>query len=206
MQPPALSNGPKQSKERAMPESRPPIDLQGISLAELQALIDERRLPPVEQWNPERCGHSGMRIGRDGTWYHEGAPIRRPAMVRLFSTVLRREADGRHVLVTPAEKLDIDVDSTAFRAIEMKRDGDGRGQRLAFALDSGDAVILGADHPLRIVETDHGPSPRILVRHGLEAELARPVYYELAELALEAEKDPPGVWSDGAFFPLAAEG
>ncbi|MFL6785963.1 MAG: DUF1285 domain-containing protein, partial [Sphingomicrobium sp.] len=78
-----------------MPESRPPIELQGISLTELQQLIDERRMPPVEKWNPERCGHSAMRIARDGTWYHEGTPIRRAAMVRLFSTVLRREPDGR---------------------------------------------------------------------------------------------------------------
>ena len=185
-----------------MPERRAPIELQGISLAELQRLVAERRLPPLEQWNPEHCGHSGMRIARDGTWYHEGSPIGRRAMVRLFSSVLRREPDGRHVLVTPAEKLDIDVEATAFRAIEMKREGEGRAQRLAFALDSGDAVILGPDHPLSIVQTDHGPSPRILVRHGLEAELARPVYYELAELALAGPDNPPGVWSDGKFFPL----
>lgn len=183
-----------------MPESRPPIELQGISLAELQELIDQRRLPPVDRWNPERCGDSGMRIARDGTWYHEGAPIRRPAMVRLFSTVLRREPDGRHVLVTPAEKLDIEVEATAFRAIAMRIDGEGRDQCIAFALDSGDAVILGPDHPLRLVETVSGPSPRLLVRHGLEAELTRPVYYELAELALVAE--PRGVWSGGVFFSL----
>ena len=185
-----------------MPESRAPIELQGISLAELQKLIDERRLPPVEKWNPERCGHSAMRIGRDGTWYHEGAPIRRPAMVRLFSTVLRREPDGRHVLVTPAEKLDIDVETTAFRAIAMRADGEGREQNVIFALDSGDAVILGLEHPLRIVESDAGPSPRLLVRHGLEAELSRPVYYELAELALSGDPERPGIWSSGAFFPL----
>lgn len=185
-----------------MPESRPPIELQGISLDELQRLIDERRLPPVDKWNPERCGHSSMRITRDGTWYHEGAPIRRTAMTRLFSTVLRREPDGRHVLVTPVEKLDIDVEATAFRAIEMRVDGKGRDQRIALGLDSGDAVILGPDHPLRIVETESGPSPRILVRHGLEAELTRPVYYELAELALEQDSERPGVWSSGAFFPL----
>src|SRR4051795_7671603 len=123
-----------------MPETRPPIDLQGISLAELQKLIDERRRPPVDQWNPERCGHSGMRIARDGTWYHDGRPIRRPAMVRLFSTVLRREPDGRHVLVTPAEKLDIDVEGTAFRAVEMHSEGVGQARRIAFRLDSGDAV------------------------------------------------------------------
>ncbi len=184
-----------------MPESRGPIELQGISLAELQKLIDERRLPPVERWNPEQCGHSGMRIARDGTWCHDGVPIRRPAMVRLFSTVLRREPDGRHVLVTPAEKLDIDVDCTAFRAIAMSREGEGREQRLAFQLESGDAVILGPDHPLRMVETAAGPSPRIMVRHGLEAELTRPVYYELAELALASGET--GVWSDGAFFALA---
>lgn len=185
-----------------MPESRPPIELQGLSLNELQKLIDERRLPPVDRWNPEHCGDSGMRIARDGTWYHQGTPIRRPAMVRLFSTVLRREPDGRHVLVTPVEKLDIEVEATAFRAVEMSRDGEGREQRLAFRLDSGDALILGAEHPLRLVDTELGPSPRILVRHGLEAELTRPLYYELAELALAEPRDPPGVWSDGIFFPL----
>lgn len=187
-----------------MPESRPPIELQGLSLAELQKLIDERRLPPVDQWDPQHCGHSGMRIARDGTWYHEGSPIRRPAMVRLFSTVLRREPDGTHVLVTPVEKLDIDVESTAFRAVEVNREGQGKAQKLAFRLDSGDVVILGLDHPLRIVETPGGPSPRLLVRHGLEAELTRPVYYELAELALARGETPLGVWSNGAFFPLEA--
>src|SRR5262249_53008023 len=186
----------------SMPETRPPIELQGVTLAELQRLMEERRLPPVDRWNPERCGHSGMRIARDGTWFHEGAPIHRPAMVRLFSTVLRREPDGRHLLVTPVEKLEIDVEATAFRAVEMRCEGDGRDRRIAFRLDSGDAVILGPEHPLTIAPPEHGPSPRLLVRHGLEAELARPVYYELAELALEEEADSPGVWSDGAFFPL----
>lgn len=185
-----------------MPESRPPIDLQGISLAELQSLMDERRLPPVDKWNPERCGHSGMRIARDGTWYHDGAPIRRPAMVRLFSTVLRREPDGRHMLVTPVEMLEIDVDTTALRAVEMLSEGEGRKRRIAFRLDSGDAVALDSDHPLTIVETEHGPSPRLLVRHGLEAELTRPVYYELADLALFEGAGSPGIWSNGTFFPL----
>lgn len=187
-----------------MPESRPPIALQGISLSELQRLLDQRRLPPVDQWQPERCGHSRMRIARDGTWYHEGTPIRRAEMVRLFSTVLRREPDGSHVLVTPVEKLDIDVEGTAFRAVEMRSEGEGTDRRIAFRLDSGDAVILDAEHPLRVVETEHGVSPRLLVRHGLEAELTRPVYYELAELALGAADDLPGVWSSGTFFPLAA--
>ena len=185
-----------------MPETRPPIELQGLSLAELQRLIDERRLPPVDKWNPQRCGHSEMRIARDGTWYHQGSPIRRPAMVRLFSTILRREPDGRHVLVTPVEKLEIDVDSTAFRAIEIQSEGEGHQRRVAFRLDSGDAVILGPDHPLTVIEDEHGPSPRLLVRHGLEAELSRPVYYELADLALAEGNEPPGIWSGGAFFPL----
>lgn len=185
-----------------MPESRPPIELQGLRLADLQKLIDARQLPPVDRWNPEHCGHSGMRIARDGTWFHEGAPIGRPAMVRLFSTVLRREPDGSHVLITPVEKLDIDVESTAFRAIEMRSEGEGRNRRIAFRLDSGDALILGPDHPLTIADTESGPSPRILVRHGLEAELARPVYYELAELALAEGHEPPGIWSEGEFFSL----
>src|SRR3954470_15623560 len=183
-----------------MPESRPPIELQGLSLADLQKLIEKRRLPPIERWNPERCGHSGMRIARDGTWYHQGAPIRRPAMVRLFSTVLRREADGRHVLVTPVEKLEIEVESTAFRAIDMSSEGEGKDRTIAFKLDSGDAVILGPDHPLTL-----SPSPRLAVRHGLEAELSRPVYYELAEIALAEGHQPPGVWSNGAFFALDGE-
>lgn len=185
-----------------MPESRPPIELQGLSLAELQKLIDERRLPPVDRWNPERCGHSEMRIARDGTWFHQGEPIRRPAMVRLFSTVLRREPDGTHMLVTPVEKLEIEVEATAFRAVELRSEGAGRDRRIALRLDGGDAVIVGPEHPLRIVETDQGPSPRVTVRHGLEAELVRPVYYELAELALSEDHDPPGIWSDGSFFAL----
>ena len=187
-----------------MPETRPPITLQGVSLAELQRLIDERRLPPVDRWNPERCGHSEMRIARDGTWYHQGSPIQRPAMVRLFSTVLRREPDGSHVLVTPVEKLEIDVETTAFRAIEMETEGSGRDRSIALRLDSGDAVIVGPNHPLTVAEGEHGPSPRVLVRHGLEAELSRPIYYELADIAVAEGHDPPGVWSAGAFFALAA--
>jgi len=121
-------------------------------------------------------------------------------MVRLFSTVLRREPDGRHVLVTPVEKLDIDVETTAFRATGMRVHGEGRNQRIIFALDSGDAVVLGPEHPLHIEPSAHGPSPRLLVRHGLEAELVRPVYYELAEIAVG--NDETGVWSEGTFYPL----
>ena len=189
-----------------MPESQPPIELRGLRLDQLQQMIDQRRLPPVDQWNPEHCGDSGMRIARDGTWYHQGEPIRRPAIVRLFATVLRREPDGRHMLVTPVEKLEIEVEATAFRAVEMECEGEGEQRRVAFVLDSGDALILGPEHPLRLVPDQHGPSPRILVRHGLEAELARPLYYELAEIALAEGHDPPGIWSGGAFFPLDETG
>ncbi|MBA3668794.1 MAG: DUF1285 domain-containing protein [Sphingomonas sp.] len=185
-----------------MPEIRAPIALQGISLFELQQAIDERRLPPVDRWNPDHCGESDMRIARDGTWYHQGSPISRPAMVRLFSTVLRREPDGSHVLVTPVEKLRIEVETTAFRAIDMRSEGDGEQRRIAFSLDSGDAVMLDDAHPLTIVDTASGPSPRLLVRHGLEAEISRAIYYELAEIALAEGHEPPGIWSHGAFFRL----
>ena len=123
-------------------------------------------------------------------------------MVRLFSTVLRREPDGRHVLVTPVEKLEIDVETTAFRAVEMQTEQGGASRQVALKLDSGDAVIVSPDHPLTIVETESGPSPRVLVRHGLEAELSKSIYYELAEIALDEGGDPPGVWSRGAFFAL----
>ena len=186
-----------------MPDTRPPIDLRGMSLAELEKLVAERRLPPVDSWDPPYCGHSGMRIAGDGTWYHDGRVIARPAMVRLFSTVLRREEDGSHVLVTPVEKLGIDVERTAFRAVAMQTEGSGRDRKVGLALDIGDAVVVGPEHPLRLVADDRGPSPRVTVRHGLEAELSRPVYYELAEIALAEGGEPSGVWSGGNFFSLA---
>ena len=175
-----------------------------MSLADLAAAIDQRGGPaPVDRWNPTHCGNSDMRIARDGTWFYRGSPIERPAMVRLFSTVLRREADGTHVLVTPVEKLAIEVDGTAFRATQMTMSGEGESRRIGITLDSGDALIVGPDHPLRMVEDANGPSPRIEVRFGLEAELARPLYYELAEIALAEGHEPPGIWSDGEFFALA---
>ncbi len=185
-----------------MPETRPPFELQGLSLADLQKLADERQLPPVEKWNPSNCGHSEMRIARDGTWYHQGAPITRPAMVRLFSTVLRRDPDGSHVLVTPVEKLEIDVEGTAFRATEMQTEGSGKNRSIAFKLDSGDIVIASSSNRISVVEAESGPSPRLEVRHGLEAELSRAIYYELAEIALAEGHDPAGVWSRGAFCAL----
>jgi hypothetical protein len=185
-----------------MPESRPPIHVAGRPLGELAKAIDGKSLPPVDKWNPEHCGNSEMRIAADGTWFHMGSPIPRPEMVRLFSTVLRREPDGSHVLVTPVEKLSIEVEVTAFRAIAMTSEGDGEKRQIAFELDSGDAVILGPKNPLTITVGEHGPSPRIMVRHGLEALIVRSVFYELAAIALAEEHDPPGIWSGGMFFDL----
>jgi hypothetical protein len=185
-----------------MPETSPPMTLQGRSLAALAEGISARSLPPVDQWHPAHCGDSEMVIHRDGRWTYRGEPIEREAMVRLFATVLRREPDGSFVLVTPAERLTIIVESTPFRAIGMTSEGEGRTRRIGFDIDRADALIVGPAHPLAIVDTPAGPSPRVLVRGGLEAELSRPLYYELAENALAEGASPPGIWSDGAFFAL----
>ncbi len=179
-----------------MPSIEPPADLTGLSLAEIAQLAEARRLPPVEKWNPTHCGDSEMRIARDGTWYHQGSPIGRAAMVRLFSTILRREPDGGYVLVTPAEKLDIAVEDAPFVAVEVKAEGDA----LAFRLNTGDVILAGAEHPLRVATRADGPHLYLHVRGGLEALLARPVWYELANLALD--HDPPGLWSQGIFFAI----
>jgi hypothetical protein len=106
-------------------------------------------------------------------------------------------------LVTPVEKLTIDVESTAFRALQMTMAGEGEKRRIGLTLDSGDALIVGSAHPLTVIDMPEGPSPRVAVRFGLEAELTRPLYYELAEIALAEGHNPPGIWSDGIFFPLA---
>src|SRR3954467_14059652 len=113
-----------------MPMAPAPEDLAGLSLADIARLAAEKKLPPVEKWNPAYCGDSAMRIARDGTWYHEGSPIGRPAMVRLFSTILRREPDGSYVLVTPVEKLGIVVEDAPFVAVELKSEGAGRERSL----------------------------------------------------------------------------
>jgi hypothetical protein len=172
-----------------MPAPEPPADLAGLSLAEIAQLAQDKQLPPVELWNPSHCGDSAMRIARDGIWYHEGSPIGRPAMVRLFSSILRREPDDSYVLVTPAEKLSIEVEDAPFVAVELKSEGDGRERRLAFRLNTGDLVVAGPAHRLRL--------PYLEVRAGLAALVARPVYYELAEIAIA---DPAGLWSDGVRF------
>ena len=186
----------------AMPMAPPPDDLAHLSLAEIVQLAAERKLPPVDKWNPDHCGGSGMRIARDGTWYHQGSPIGRAAMVRLFSTILRREPDGRHVLVTPVERLDIEVEDAPFVAVELKREGDGEEAALAFRLNTGDVVVAGPGHRLRFETRADGPHPYLEVRSGLEALVARPVYYELAELALADPGGRAGVWSGGLFFPM----
>jgi hypothetical protein len=185
-----------------MPMPDMPSDLSSLSLADIARLAEEKKLPPVDKWNPSHCGDSGMRIARDGTWYHEGSPIGREAMVRLFSTILRREPDGSFVLVTPAEKLAIEVEDAPFVAVELKTEGEGKSRSLAFRLNTGDLVVAGPDHPLRFEGGDGGPHPYIEVRRGLEALVARPVYYELANIALAEGAEPPGLWSGGAFFAL----
>jgi uncharacterized protein len=120
-------------------------------------------------------------------------------MVRLFSTILRREADGSYVLVTPGEKLDISVEDAPFIAAEVKSDGSGKHRKLTFRLNTGDLIVASEDHALRFSET-----PYVHVRGGMDAKVARPVYYELANLALEEGNDPTGLWSDGIFFAMAA--
>jgi len=189
-----------------MPMPETPADLAGLSLAEIARLADERKLPPVASWNPRHCGHSFMRIARDGTWFHEGSPIGRQAMVRLFSNILRREPDGGFVLVTPVEKLDIDVEDAPFVAVELKSEGEGEGRSLAFRLNTGDMVVAGPDRPLRFEARGDGPHPYLAVRDGLDALVARPVYYELANLALAEGAEPLGLWSDGAFFAMDVGG
>ncbi|MDZ7825861.1 MAG: DUF1285 domain-containing protein [Gammaproteobacteria bacterium] len=169
----------------------------------LMAEQQERKLPPVDQWQPEREGEIDIRIARDGTWYHEGAPIRREAMVRLFSTILRREGD-RYWLVTPAEKLAIEVEDAPFTAIGLEQEGSGDDQRLLFTTNVGEHVLLDSEHPLRVEEEGGEPSPYVPVRGGMEALINRPTFYRLVELA---EPDPEdrrslGVRSCGQFFPI----
>ncbi len=177
-------------------------DLANLSLAEIVRLAEEKRLPPVDKWNPDHCGDSEMRIARDGTWFHQGSPIGRETMVRLFSTILRRESDGSYVLVTPVEKLSIEVEDAPFLAVELKSEGEGRSRALVFRLNSGDLIAAGPDHPLVIRETPDGPHPYLHVRGGLEALVNRSVYYELMNLALDEANDPVGLWSNGAFYRL----
>jgi len=140
-----------------------------------------------------------MRIDGEGRWWHDGDLVTREPLIRLFASVLRRESDGSHVLVTPVEKLDIDVEFAALRVLAIIREGTGKDQRFAAQINDGSAVMLDAEHRLLLRDQ----RPLVEVRSGLEASLARPVWEELAELALD--HDPPGIWSNGVFFDLSGE-
>ena len=160
-------------------------------------------LPPVERWHPPFCGDIDMRIAADGTWFYNGTPIGRPALVKLFASVLRRAEDGTYMLVTPVERGLVEVEDAPFVAVEMVVEGEGADRALRFRTNVDDWVAADADHPIR-VETAAGsdePSPYVLVRKGLEARIQRAVFYDLVELA--EEKDGMlVVRSAGAVFPL----
>jgi hypothetical protein len=179
--------------------------LEGV-IAAAKAQAPGRGLPPVHLWNPAHCGDIDIVIRKDGLWFHEGAPIGREALVRLFSTVLRKDPDGFH-LVTPAEKMKITVEDAPFIAVRVDREGDA----LKFLTNVGDEVEAGPENQIR-VEMDHEtgePRPYLHVRRGLEALIARPVFYELVEMAQErdTEEGPRlGVASNGAWFPIGPAG
>ncbi len=163
-------------------------------------------LPPVHLWNPPFCGDLDMRIARDGRWYYMGTPIGRPAMVRLFSTVIRRDGDD-YFLVTPVEKVGITVDDAPFVATELLVEGSGEAQVLRFITNVGDEAEAGADHPIRVElnPSTQEPAPYVLVRSNLEALIHRNVFYQLVELAVPHEIEGDswlGVWSRGRFFPI----
>ena len=149
-----------------------------------------------------------MRIARDGTWHYRGSPINRMPLVKLFASVLRREDDGSYWLVTPAERGRVDVEDVPFIAVEVDREGEGNAQNLIFRTNLDEIVTAGPDHPLRVeTAADGTPSPYILVRPGLEARLARPVFYEVVDLGEEVadnEETRLGVWSGGTFFDLGS--
>jgi hypothetical protein len=180
----------------------------------LQALISRaaragKGLPPVERWNPEFCGDLDMEIRPDGTWFYLGTPIGRMALVQLFSTVLRKDADGRTYLVTPVEKVGIRVVDAPFVAVEMDVSGEGEAQRITFRTNVGDVVEVGPEHPLRFVDEDEtgGLKPYVLVRGRLEALVARPVMYELVEYGEEIEIGGElmfAVRSRGQAYPIMA--
>jgi hypothetical protein len=159
---------------------------------------------PVERWDPPYCGDIGLAIRSDGMWLYQGSPIGRAALVKLFAGVLRRDADGRHYLVTPAEKVDVAVDDAPFLAVEMEVRGSGSAQSLVFRTNVDDIVEAGPAHPLRFAlePGSGGLKPYLLVRGRLEALVTRALYYDLVELAVTEEGRGLGLWSAGVFFPL----
>ncbi len=171
---------------------------------------DDRTLPPVEKWNPDYCGDLDLIIKRDGLWIHEGTPIGRARLVKLFSTILRRE-ENDYFLVTPVEKLGITVEDAPFTAVLMSRESAGDGQRLIFTTNVGEEIIAGPDHAIemRINSETGDEAPYIHVRRGLDALIVRAVFYDLAALGEVHEVNGAemfGVWSDGEFFPLGSAG
>ncbi|MGR3564556.1 MAG: DUF1285 domain-containing protein [Heliomarina sp.] len=161
-----------------------------------------RGLPPVHLWDPEFCGDLDMTIARDGTWFYLGTPIGRPELVRLFSTILKKE-DDKYFLVTPVEKVGITVEDAPFVAVDFETKGEGRDQFLTFTTNVGDTAMAGPDHPIRVErdpETGE-PSPYVLIRANLEALIDRKSFYRLVEVG-EHHEDWFGIWSGGQFFPI----
>ena len=165
-----------------------------------------RALPPVEQWNPPFCGDIDMRIAADGSWFYQKTPIGRPALVRLFASVLKREGD-KYFLVTPVEKVGLIVEDAPFLAVELKIAHDARGQLLAFRTNTDDWVEAGPGHALRFAPAASGGlKPYLHVRRELWAKVTRALFYDLVELGEERELDGTrmfGVASGGDFFAMA---
>lgn len=163
-------------------------------------------LPPVHLWNPDFCGDIDMRIARDGTWFYEGTPIGRPALVKLFANILKLEG-GKYFLVTPVEKVGIKVDDAPFVAVDFRVEGEGRAQRLVFITNLGDEVEAGESHPIRVErDAESGePSPYVMIRAGLEGLIDRKSFYRLVDLCAHAQHQGEswfGIWSGGVFFPV----
>jgi len=177
--------------------------------SEIRALVQtEGKHPPVESWHPERGGEIDIRIGRDGTWYYQGSAMARESVVRLFSTILRKD-DDHYFLVTPVEKMRIAVDDAPFVIRMMDVEGSGEKQKIHLSTNVGDNFTLSELHPLTVRYNQRGePSPYALVRAQLKALISRKVYYEMADLVVSASgvsegaEERFGVWSDGEFFIL----
>jgi hypothetical protein len=172
------------------------------SLAATISAAKTRGSPPVHLWNPPFCGDIDMRIARDGTWFYEGTPINRPGLVKLFSSILRKEGED-YFLVTPVEKAGIKVADAPFVAVDFEVKGAGATQEITFLTNVGDETVAGADLPLRVErDADTGePSPYVRVRANLDALIDRKSFYRLVDLGTHHE-GWFGLWSSGAFFPV----
>ncbi len=194
-----------------MSDSPPASRLRADPMAIARLLKDEqgndpKGLPPVHKWNPPFCGDLNMEIKRNGQWFYMGTPIGRPALVNLFSSVLRHDEDGHYYLVTPVEKVRIRVEDAPFLAVLVERHEEQGVQYLKFTTLTGDVVVAGPDHPMRVVyKDDQEPSPYIHLRDRLEALISRNVYYQLVEWGEEAEEEGQhvlGVRSGGQFYVI----